>query len=246
MADFAALDRERLLHLKALGMNPGCFYDVGASNGRWSELVGMDFPEARFEMFEPLSDHAAIYREPMRKLLDSNPRFRLHKCAVGAETKAVTVHAFSDSVSSTTLPLKRPREGVEPVQVEMIRLDEALSRFGLQVPDVIKIDTQGGELNVLRGARGMLPHVGVIILEAWLTRGYGPQTPLLLEVADWLRECNFFLFDLGDTYRNGRGTLVTQDCVFLNSRCGFSPLKKEPLVRAPRRRSIWSRLLRRK
>ena len=48
-------DLDLLLHLRWLGFRPNVVYDIGASNGIWSSVAGLVFPEARFELFEPLS-----------------------------------------------------------------------------------------------------------------------------------------------------------------------------------------------
>ena len=226
--EFAALDRQRLRHLRSLGWQPSVFFDVGASNGMWSGLVSEDFPEARFELFEPLVDHISAYRPLMESTLAANPRLRLHKCAVGSEVGRAQMQVLPDGFSSTSLNLEYRLEGARTLEVDMVTLDEAIARLQLPVPQVIKVDAQGGELQVLRGARHTLPQVDVLVLETWLTRGYGKSTPLLQELSDWLAECNFFIWDMGDGWRDQDGTLVSQDIFFLNSRCSVSRLRDEP------------------
>ena len=127
----------------------------------------------------------------------------------------------------------------------MTTLDDAVREFALTTPQVVKVDIQGGELNVLKGATRLLPKVDVLLLECWLYRGYSNDTPLLLEVANWLREFDFHLWDLGDCYRDG-GTLVHQDCFFLNSRSTVSGLRGEPLRLAKPAKSArgWGRKIR--
>jgi FkbM family methyltransferase len=229
--EFAALDRQRLRHLHGLGWQPLVFFDVGASNGTWSRLVSEDFPEARFELFEPLVDHISAYRPLMENTLAANPRLRLHKCAVGSGTGRAPMQVFPDGFSSTSLDSGYRPEGSKTVEVETVTLDEIIARCQLPIPQVIKVDTQGGELQVLRGARHTLPQVDVLVLETWLTRGYGKSTPLLQELSDWLEEFNFFIWDLGDGWRDQDGTLVSQDVFFLNSRCSMSRLRDEPASR---------------
>jgi hypothetical protein len=125
------------------------------------------------------------------------------------------------------LDLSVATEGVKRIEVDMLTVDYVVEEFRLPVPHVIKIDTQGCELSILQGARKALPQIEALFLECWLTRAYGPSTPLLGEVAEWLRDFDFYLWELGNPWRDGDGTLVAQDCVFLNARSTASRLHQE-------------------
>jgi hypothetical protein len=81
-------------------------------------------------------------------------------------------------------------------------------------PDLIKMDIQGAELLALEGAtQRALPYASVLALELWMLRGYGPQTPLLHEIMEFLQLHDYFPFEFGDDYRE-RGLLVAQDVWF--------------------------------
>jgi FkbM family methyltransferase len=223
-------DRHHLRHLRKLGLDLRHFYDVGASNGNWSRRISEDFPDAAFELFEPLIDHAPDYREKMEWVLAQHPLFRLHKFALGPETKPTTIYLYPDNpVGSTALSLEHLPPAARKVTVDMLTLDYAVQEFHLPLPQVIKMDTQGCELGILQGARQILPKVDVLLLECWLTRAYGTPTPLLLEVAEWLRDADFYLWDLGNGWRDAEGTLIAQDCLFLNAHSRISKLNNEPV-----------------
>jgi FkbM family methyltransferase len=243
-------DRERFRHLRKLGLNLQHFFDVGASNGRWSSRVSQDFPRATFNLFEPLIDHSASYREKMETTLSRHLNFRLHKVALGAECKKSGMYLFPENlVGSTALPLGSTPSDARHIEVDMLTIDYVVEEFKLPVPQVIKMDTQGCELSILKGATRSLPEVEVLLLECWLTRAYGESTPLLLEVADWLREFDFHLWDLGNAWRDPAGVLVAQDCLFLNARSKVSRLQNEivaePVAAAPERRPRQEFLLKR-
>jgi FkbM family methyltransferase len=223
----AATDRQRLALLSKLGVRLRHFFDIGASNGVWSTQVSADFPEATFDLFEPLVDHVPAYREKLEPRLAGHPGFRLHKLALGAECKKSSFYLYSTPVSSTGLRLQYVPQDAKCLEVDVLTIDYVVQEFRLPVPQLIKVDTQGCELNILKGARRTLPQVEVLLLECWLTRGYGKTTPLLDEVAEWLRGFNFYLWDLGNGWRDPSGSLVAQDCLFLNARSKASQLRGE-------------------
>jgi FkbM family methyltransferase len=70
------------------------------------------------------------------------------------------------------------------IRVEGNRLDALLAQEPLQRPVVLKVDTQGAEVHVLRGATGILSSVDAIILEYW---PYGLRR--LGTTAGELRQC---------------------------------------------------------
>lgn len=221
-------DRERFRHLSKLGLNLLHFFDVGASIGRWSSRVSQDFPHARFDLFEPLIDHSTTYRQKMETTLGRHPGFHLHKVALGAECKRTWMYLYPDNlVGSTALPLETTPPDARRVEIDMLTIDYVMQEFRLSVPQVIKMDTQGCELSILQGATQTLRQVDVLLLECWLIRAYGKSTPLLLEVAEWLRQFDFHLWDLGNPWRDPQGVLVAQDCLFLNARSKVSRLAGE-------------------
>ena len=86
-----------------------------------------------------------------------------------------------DGYNSSMLEFGDPPELLRRIEVPRLGLDEYISVHGIPAPHVIKIDTQGGEEAILRGAPRSLESAGLLILETWLDRCYGPQTPLLGE-----------------------------------------------------------------
>jgi len=210
------------------------FFDVGASNGVWSNQVSQDFPEATFELFEPLADLAPAYREKLSERLGRHSKFRLHKVAFGPECKRAPFYLYPEPANSTGLGLRRAPAEVTQIEVDMLTLDYVVQEFRLAIPEVVKIDTQGCELGILQGGKRILPQVQLLLVECWLTRAYGSRTPLVGEVTKWLRGLGFYLWDLGNSWRDPEGTLVAQDCLFLNGRCKASRLQTEVEAQCPR------------
>ena len=220
---FAQLDLEMFQRLQAKGLSPQVIYDVGASDGSWSRDIVEVFPQSQFYLFEPLVNHAPAYQQFMTESLKLHDNFHLYGVALGEREGTVTLNVFPNLVASTALPMEGSGLALSPVTVPVLTLDGLVKRGELPIPQIIKIDTQGYEWSILKGAVQILPQVSVLLLECWLYRGYGPQTPLFTELANWLLGLGFRLWDLGDEYRDERGGLATVDCLFLNVASDICP-----------------------
>jgi len=164
----------------------------------------------------------------MNDLLQLGPRYRLHKCALGAASKRIRMDVLPDNpFGSRALKLHHRPKDAKTVHIELRTIDECIAAENLPIPNVIKMDTQGCKLTILQGAQKTLPKVDLLMCETWLTRTYGPETPLLIELADWLRDAGFYFWDFTEVYRDEGGTLISQDSIFLNARHKLSHLDNE-------------------
>jgi FkbM family methyltransferase len=154
-------------------LRPGhTFVDAGANVGYYtllaSRLVGA---AGRVLAFEP-----APYA--LAKLRDNVARNRLANVeAVGAglgEAKSTATLYVKESMENYT-PSMVPGEGGREVSVSVLALDEELSRRGVRRVDLLKLDVEGYEPNVLRGAKRYLSEgrVSAVMCEhnrVWLER----------------------------------------------------------------------------
>ena len=211
---FASEDLAKLKLFQSLGFSATCIYDIGASNGCWTKAIAQAFPNAEFHLFEPLADAFEPYQRGLAEITQSQIECRIHSFALGEVCKVDEIGVTVDPSGSSLLVEHTSEYFPSSVHVQVLTLDEAITRFSLPFPQLIKMDTQGYELKILQGASKALEHVELIILESWLSRGYGAETPLLFEIAAWLAERKFFLLDFSGVYRDDKGILIAQDCIF--------------------------------
>ncbi len=209
---FAGIERAFFSKLGDLGFAPRCVLDIGASNGSWSSMIAEVFPEARFEMFEPLAGRRPEYDAGLASVMASRSNLRLHPVALGSENGEAAFWSETAGVGSSLLVGNVPAE--EKITVPVRRLDDAVRDAGIAPPEIIKVDVQGGEMQVLRGGRETFAAADVLHLETWLRRGYGQQTPLLHELIDALRPMGFVLVQFGDFWRHPDQELVSVDAFF--------------------------------
>ncbi len=198
------------------GYSPKVIYDIGASNGSWSREIAEIFPDADFHLFEPLSGHSPKYDEGMRATLATHAKFTLHSIALGNESGGATMHVTEDSVGSSLHPM--PSSMAKRIEVPCWRLDEYAAKCALPAPNVVKMDVQGFEAFVLEGAGSLIDGADLLFLETWLTRGYGPNTPLLTELVQALSPLGFVLVEICGPYYGEYRELTAVDGFFVSKR----------------------------
>ena len=120
-----------------------------------------------------------------------------------------------DPVASSLLPPERSEYFPDEVDVPSVSLDDYRLEQGLPAPELIKLDTQGSELRILKGAAQLLEKVEAIIAEVWTRPAYGPNTPLLGHVSHWLLMQGFVAAQFGAEFRDEDGRLLHVDVLFV-------------------------------
>lgn len=129
-------------------------FDVGANEGQTVKTIKVNWPGAVVHAFEPGPDAFAALKRHAGPL----EGVTLNNAAVGGAPGTLPLIENSQSEMSSFLPLGRSGWGREirrtPVQV--VALDDYCARQGIDRIDVLKIDTQGYELEVFRGAERLM------------------------------------------------------------------------------------------
>ncbi|MGD9790371.1 MAG: FkbM family methyltransferase [Phycisphaerales bacterium] len=213
---FAACEQEFFTRFAGMGFEPTCILDIGGSNAAWSTTIHSVFPDARYEIFEPLAGRREDYDRILEWALRTHPNFRLHTIALGADNSDAEFWSEPAGVGSSLLVSNVPKD--QKITVPVRRLDDYLADQRLSQPQLIKIDVQGGEREVITGGAKTIEAADVLHLETWLTRGYGPATPLLTELIDTLRPMGHVLVQLGDFWRKPSQELASIDAFFVHTR----------------------------
>ena len=132
-------ERKILQQLKATGFRPEVLYDIGASNGVWSEAIRPIFPSATYHLFEPLASHVGFYRDDLDRRLTRFPNFQLHQVALGEERGTARMSIFRDGYGSSMHTVPDGPEILRRVDVPCHRLEEYASTHGIPAPQVVKI-----------------------------------------------------------------------------------------------------------
>ena len=150
------------------------------------------FPDAVIHSFEPVS----VTFDLLVRNLRGRPKAYCHRLALGKAPGEAQIYLTQHS---TTSSLIRPDDarGSEIVQVGTV--DEFASTHGLDRIDLLKIDTEGFDLDVLEGAAGMLSRgqIKFTLVEVGFHRG-DRRHVLFDDVRDFLVARGFAVFGIYD------------------------------------------------
>lgn len=205
-----------LLHL----VKPAVVLDVGANIGQYAKRIRASGYRNTIISFEAVpSVHARLV-----ETAGGDPDWIVAPCgALGSESRNVEINISANTVSSSLLPMKEVHRRAAPQStyvgkqtVSMRRLDEAIAGLITSEGDLfLKIDTQGYEKEVLRGASSLMARIAVLQLELSLTPLY-ENAPTFSEMVSFTEGLGYELFSLVPGFQDGRtGRLFQVDGFFL-------------------------------
>jgi len=194
-------------------LGPGdVFVDVGANIGYLTAIgasrVG---PAGEVLSFEPVLD----YYLRLKALRDANPsyRIRIHQVALGERegTSEIVQSAPGNIGWNTMVPglLADHIQARHDVQVQ--RLDDCLARYGIAHVALMKIDAEGYELPILRGASGFLESTKTLppILCEVAPGAYPFLGAQVSELFEYMADLSYAPFEVATPRRSLDGTSLT-------------------------------------
>ncbi|WP_149537757.1 FkbM family methyltransferase [Siccirubricoccus phaeus] len=147
-------------------LRDGVIFDVGANEGAYARRLAALLPQARILAFEPHPRTAARLRGRVPANVE------VVEQAVGAAAGSVVLHDFAGEDGSTQASLDPGAirlYGGEPTRFEVActTIDDILAARGIERVAFLKVDTEGYDLAVLKGAARALAErrIGVIQFE---------------------------------------------------------------------------------
>jgi FkbM family methyltransferase len=169
-------------------LRPGdTFFDIGANAGFFSLVAARIVGErGKVVAFDPEPSNYQSLREQfaLNDLRNCHPVAE----AIGS-AEGETVFSM-DAPGSSMGRLGAARKGQREIRVRVTTLDAACRQWG--IPAMIKVDVEGAEADVLRGAQQLLASGKVV----WLIELHGPEPADA--VGRMLADAGYRLFDLED------------------------------------------------
>ena len=120
------------------------------------------WPDARIACFEP-QDRARAHVE---RMAEADGNVQVHSVLLGAEERASVILHEGETASSVLTEHAEPSH-FDTVEHPMTTVDQVVDAdYDGRAPDLLKLDVQGYELEVLKGAERSLPRVQAVLAEA--------------------------------------------------------------------------------
>ena len=182
-----------LSNLKLNGFNPSVVIDAGAYEGNWTLDLLEVYPSAKVLMVE-----AQQNKEPVLKLVaDKNNNVDYAISLLSSHSGIVK--RFEESETASHVVADDLQSNLS-YTLSTQTLEELLLQKNFPYPDLLKMDVQGHELEVLKGAEKSLHHSEVCLLEVTLL-DLGHSFPLLAEVIVFMDTKNFQAYDISQFIR---------------------------------------------
>jgi FkbM family methyltransferase len=197
----------RLLQLERQGFAPKTIFDIGAYRGEWSRAASRIFPDAKFHLFEANDENEPFLAKAgmpyvIAALSDKGAKKVFHLPKSGLATGA---SFYKENTAYY--------ENCRAVEKETYALDDIVALRGIDPPDFVKLDVQGSEIDVLRGARESLRSCQLLLIEASITN-YNEGAPLIFDIMVEMNRLGFSVVDLFECHYDKEGSLLQIDLLF--------------------------------
>ncbi len=189
-----------------LNNNIDYVYDIGAFKGEWSEFYKKtSLSKSKFILFEANESHSKI-------LYKKNFKFF---CAILSD-KEKKVDFFNNEDSTGDSYYKEntfQHKYLKPKTLSTTTLDYLVQKNNLPKPHLIKIDTQGSEIDILKGARETIEDCKLIYLECPIAKLNNNDLDIN-HYLKYLNSINFIPQEICDIHHY-HGYLVQVDMLFM-------------------------------
>jgi len=142
-------------------------FDVGANVGSYSRALRANFPSASIHAFEP---HPLTFSKLVEESKDS--RLNCVNMGLSDEPAESVIYEKAEGGSSTHNSLyrdvfkKNTSEGkINSKKIILTSIDEYAKANGIDQIDLLKVDTEGHEFSILKGAKRMLQEKRIRIIQ---------------------------------------------------------------------------------
>ena len=183
--------------LKKMGFTPNHIVDVGANHGTWTREALRYFPEAHYTLLEPQN----WLKKSFQDILDMNPKVQYFPVGAGEKEGSFnfTIVDRDDSCSFRYSQEEAKVAGFEQIEIPVVTLNNLLANSDFPVPDIIKIDAEGLDIAVLKGASKFFGITEIFMVEAGVVNKIFDNS--FLKLINFMDEKGYRLFEITDLNR---------------------------------------------
>lgn len=220
-------------HLDYLNFNIQTVIDVGIAFG--TPAFYKSLPKAKFYLVEPVPQCL-----PLLKKLERTIGATSFNVAAGSEDGEIDFFLHPDISGSSSL---RQWEGEtfdgDMITVPVRKLDTLIPQ-SIQRPSLLKIDTQGNELEVLKGSKDLLDKIDMVIIETSFHE-FRKDAPEIHEIIATMVNLGFRCYEILEGHYRAIDNALAQvdiafvkhDSVLRSSKCFFNERQLESYLSKP-------------
>lgn len=188
-------------------------YDIGSNEGHWTREVRNKLSNAEIYAFEANPQHAKV-KNANRNFIVS--LYHTDDCEldfyISKTSKYTTGFSFYKERSEAF-------KDNHTIKLQTKRLDTFVKEQKIPLPDAIKIDTQGSELDILMGAPECVEHAKVIMTEISLYE-YNKDGVTFDTLNNWIQDHDYVPIGI-ETQHRACNVLVQLDMVYVKRDLNF-------------------------
>jgi FkbM family methyltransferase len=154
---------ELILRAILPSLKGGVIFDVGSNVGDWTAFALSVERSLKFELFEPST---TAYK--LSKIKLENKQININNFGLGSEEGVCSLHMVSPESGMNSLYFRKGIEGVNFAMTETVKIstiDDYCLANNISRVDYLKIDVEGHELSVLKGASSLLNNKNIKFIQ---------------------------------------------------------------------------------
>jgi FkbM family methyltransferase len=197
-----------LQNLKKKGFVPLAVIDIGAYEGHWTTDFLEVFPDAKILMLEAQKSKE-VY---LKKMAEQFSNISYSIALLSAEDNKEVV--FNENETASHINVLATKDELTKKEINITKtVDTVLEEVKFFNPTFLKLDVQGHEIEVLKGASKAISSVEICLLEVTLL-SLDDGSPLMLEVMKFMDDKGFQVYDISQFMRRPFDKAMYQMDVF--------------------------------
>ena len=199
--------------LRQKGYIPDTILDIGAHHGHWTNTMKQIYNTSTYYLFEAIDYQELKYTQD-----------KVYNVLLNDKIEEVDWYEMKNTGDSMFKELSKHFTNCNGIKRTSIDLNTLIIKENILQDSkniFIKIDCQGAEMPILKGATSILNRTEFILLEIPLFGQYNKGVPTFLEHIEFMNSIGFVIYDIVDThYINNFNMQV--DALFINKNHSFN------------------------